>query len=94
MPNEDFESALAFILAEEGGFVKHPSDPGGATNRGVTQSTYDAFRDSLGAAHRPVEQCTRDEAREIYHSRYWRESGADRCAAGSLSWRDACSIGR
>jgi lysozyme family protein len=29
---------LAGIYAREGGFVDHPSDPGGATNHGVTQA--------------------------------------------------------
>jgi len=29
---------LAAIYANEGGFVDHPSDPGGATNHGVTQA--------------------------------------------------------
>lgn len=28
---------LAGIYADEGGFVNHPSDPGGATNHGITQ---------------------------------------------------------
>ena len=39
-----FERALTFVLRWEGGYVDHPADPGGATNYGVTQRTYDAWR--------------------------------------------------
>jgi hypothetical protein len=39
-----FNRALEMVLHHEGGFVDHPADPGGATNRGVTQATYDAYR--------------------------------------------------
>lgn len=36
-------SVLApFILSWEGGFANHPSDPGGATNKGVTIATWKA----------------------------------------------------
>jgi len=46
MPSSAFETALPFVLRWEGGFVDHPADPGGRTNRGVTQRTYDAWRQS------------------------------------------------
>ncbi len=40
-----FDVALAETLRHEGGFVAHPLDPGGATNRGITQRTL-----AIGAA--------------------------------------------
>jgi lysozyme family protein len=33
------DKAIRLMLAHEGGFVNHPRDPGGATNRGVTIGT-------------------------------------------------------
>lgn len=40
MANPDI--LIPFILSWEGGFVNHPKDPGGPTNRGVTISTWRA----------------------------------------------------
>jgi len=34
-----FAHALQVVLDHEGGYVDHPNDPGGATNRGVTQAS-------------------------------------------------------
>ena len=39
MSAENFAACLAFTLKYEGGYVDHPSDPGGATNHGVTIAT-------------------------------------------------------
>ena len=37
----NFDRALSLTLRYEGGYVNHPKDPGGATNKGVTQKVYD-----------------------------------------------------
>ena len=39
----DFNQYKPFLLRWEGGFVNHPADPGGATNRGITLNTYTAY---------------------------------------------------
>jgi lysozyme family protein len=54
-------------LAEEGGYVDHPSDHGGPTNYGITAATLGAWR-KLGreASADEVKALPRDEAREIY----------------------------
>lgn len=36
----DIKILAPFILSFEGGYVNHPNDPGGATNRGVTIATW------------------------------------------------------
>lgn len=76
-----FRRALEFTLAYEGGYVDHPSDPGGATNLGVTQAVYDDWRTSRGLTTRSVRLIERSEAEEIYFHRYWIPSGAAELSA-------------
>jgi len=54
-----------------------PTNPGGATNRGITQATYDQYRAKQGVPPRPVSAITEAEVTAIYQSQYW---NACRCA--------------
>jgi lysozyme family protein len=71
-----YERALAFVLKWEGGFVDDPDDPGGRTNKGVTQATYDAHRKDKGLDKADVKDIKDDEVGDIYFNRYWRASHA------------------
>jgi lysozyme family protein len=71
MSNPSFEAALPFTLRWEGGFVDHPADPGGATNRGVTQKVYDTWRRDQGQPQRSVRQLEDSEMHAIYEGGYW-----------------------
>jgi lysozyme family protein len=66
-----FTNALPFVLRWEGGFVDHPADPGGATNRGVTQKVYDVWRAKNGQAQRSVRELLDAEMAAIYEQNYW-----------------------
>lgn len=68
---ENLETALKHVLVHEGGFSNHPKDPGGATNRGVTQRVYDAYRDRQGQSRRSVRAITAEEVADIYKRQYW-----------------------
>jgi lysozyme family protein len=68
---KNFERSLAAVLKEEGGYSNHPKDPGGATNFGVTQRVYDAWRSNNGKPHRSVKEITSDEVETIYYQQYW-----------------------
>lgn len=63
-----FDECLQFVLQREGGFSDHPNDKGGATNQGITQKTYDAYRTSN---RRSVEFIDDREVRDIYRASYW-----------------------
>ena len=71
MPSQNFQAALPFILRWEGGYVNHPADPGGATNKGITQRVYDDWRVRQGQAARDVKLLEETELQAIYESGYW-----------------------
>ena len=78
----NFEPALQKVLAHEGGYVNHPKDPGGATNRGVTQRVYDSYRSRNGLAPRSVKLITDTEVSAIYRASYWDLARCDRLPVG------------
>lgn len=77
-----FERSLALVLKHEGGWVKHPSDPGGETNNGVTQATYDGWRRSQALPNRSVRHITVAELTAIYRKSYWLAASCDELPAG------------
>jgi lysozyme family protein len=73
----DFLRYYPTLMRFEGGYVHHELDPGGATNQGVTQRVYDAYRTKHGHPLRPVRQLEADEAHTIYAASYWTPAGCD-----------------
>lgn len=71
MASAGFLASLPFVLRWEGGFVDHPKDPGGRTNKGVTQRVYDAWRRRQGLPVRDVKGLEDTELHRIYESGYW-----------------------
>jgi len=80
MPSAAFEASLPFVLRWEGGFVDHPNDPGGRTNKGVTQKVYDAWRRRQGLPVRDVKRLEDAELQRIYEAGYWLPPRCDRLA--------------
>lgn len=70
-----FEQALKFTLRWEGGFVNDPDDPGGATNFGITQRTFDHWQKMHQRPKHPVRDIDPGTVREIYLHDYWTPSG-------------------
>lgn len=68
----NFDTAFHKLLGSEGGYVDHPSDPGGATNWGVTQSVARANGYTGHMRDFPV-----DMAKAIYWRQYWVPIKAD-----------------
>lgn len=73
--NQDrLATALEFTLRWEGGYVNHPADPGGATNKGVTKKVYDAYRRGKGLGLNDVRNISDAEVHDIYENGYWRRA--------------------
>lgn len=73
---------LGWIGLSEGGYVNHPKDPGGATDRGITQRTYDAWNRLHGRPLRPVRGISKDEADAILVSQYFTPVKFDQLPSG------------
>jgi lysozyme family protein len=76
-----FSRCVAEVLRHEGGYVDHPKDPGGATNRGITLTTLADWR-GRDVSKVEVQALTEKEAREIYRARYWNAVQGDALPAG------------
>ena len=71
METSAFNDALAFVLQWEGGFVDDPDDPGGRTNKGITQKTYNRWRQKHGLEQSDVLYIDPKEVDRIYAEGYW-----------------------
>lgn len=80
MTIDRFPAALAFTLRPDcDGQPYHvtPGDPGGATAWGVTQRTYDAWRDTHGLQHVSVANMSQSECALLYRAAYWQPVRGD-----------------
>ena len=82
-----FDRAMRFVLRWEGGFVNHPNDPGGATNKGVTQNVYHKWLQKHDRSIQDVIHITDEEVHEIYFQNYWKAAKCD-----ELDGRDSLQI--
>ena len=78
----NLEQAMKLVLAHEGGYSNHPADPGGATNLGVTQKVYDAYRQRKGQKLQSVRAIGTEEVNTIYKRQYWDAVKADDLPSG------------
>jgi lysozyme family protein len=72
----NFNQALAIVLKHEGGYVNHPSDPGGETNYGITKAV--AQRNGY---HGDMRAIPMDVVARIYRKDYWDAVRADELPA-------------
>lgn len=79
---DPFEAAVAVVLKHEGGFVNHPSDPGGATNYGISLRYLKSLGIELGDVDLDgdvdiddIKALTPDKAKAIYRREWWDRYG-------------------
>ncbi|MCJ0830424.1 hypothetical protein MN869_18580 [Acinetobacter sp. NIPH1876] len=61
-----FQDALKRVLLHEGGYVNHPSDPGGETNYGITKATAQNYGYKGSMKNIPMDMVER-----IYKNQFW-----------------------
>ena len=79
---DQFDACLAFTLAQEGGYVDDPADPGGATNMGITLATLRHWDHDPALGPVDVRDLTRQTAAAIYRALYWNALRGDALPAG------------
>lgn len=79
---ENYPQALKQVLKYEGGYVDHPKDPGGPTNKGVTQAVYDNWRKSQNLSTQSVRAIADSEVAAIYKNLYWDRISGDLLPSG------------
>jgi lysozyme family protein len=68
-----FETVVHMVLEHEGGYVNHPSDPGGETKYGISKRAYPDV---------DIAELTEDDAADIYKRDYWDRIKGDDLPAG------------
>jgi lysozyme family protein len=63
-----FSSVIEMVLHHEGGYVNHPSDPGGETKYGISKRAYPEI---------DIVSLTEEDAGEIYFKDYWSKIKGD-----------------
>ncbi|OCG94277.1 N-acetylmuramidase, partial [Xanthomonas euvesicatoria] len=84
----DFNAFFPTLLKHEGGFVNDPVDPGGATNKGITLSTFKACAQNLLGIEPSLANLralTDAQAGVIYKAQYWDRLRADQIALQPLA---------
>lgn len=85
MSKANFETALAFVLKHEGGYVNDPQDPGGETKYGISKRAYPNL---------DIKGLTEDGAKAIYRRDYWDRSGSEALGAlGLIHFDTAVNMG-
>lgn len=82
MASANYPACMKAVLRYEGGKVDDPRDPGGRTNAGVTQRTYNAYRKSRALFPQDVYKMSDAERDAIYRKQYWDVIGGDTLPAG------------
>jgi len=82
---DNFQNFMVDLLKVEGGFVNDPDDRGGATNRGITFRTYEAYyKEQHGVSSSEADHINMSgpEAHKIYKHYYWNKVHADLLPSG------------
>jgi len=81
---QNFEQCMGWLLEHAGGYVNHPSDPGGETNLGVTRAVYEQYA-GRQVMDGEMEGLTHDDVYPLYKENYWDRVRGDDLPSG-VDW--------
>lgn len=77
----NFDKCLSMLLEHEGGYVNHPSDPGGMTNLGVTARVWQEWV-GHDVDEKQMRALTPEMVAPLYRKKYWNACHADELVSG------------
>lgn len=77
----NFEKCLEKLFVHEGGFVNHPSDPGGMTNLGVTKQVWEEWV-GHDVSEKEMRNLTSTMVAPLYKRKYWDACRCDDLVSG------------
>lgn len=79
--NTNWDACFNNLIKHEGGYVNHPSDPGGRTNLGVTQTVWENWLDR-SVTEEEMKALTKDMVKPLYKDLYWERIKGDKLPSG------------
>ena len=73
----NIKTFLEKLMKLEGGYINHPNDKGGCTNKGITISTFQHYYGSDKTCE-DLKQITEEQVEYIYRKGYWNPCLADK----------------
>ena len=77
----NWAKSFQLLLASEGGYVNHPSDPGGRTNLGVTQAVWENWV-GRASGEKEMRALTPEMVEPLYKKKYWDACRCDDLPSG------------
>ena len=72
----NWDRSFQLLLKSEGGYVDHPSDPGGRTNLGVTQAVWENWV-GRSSNEKEMRSLTAQMVEPLYKKKYWNACRCD-----------------
>ena len=79
--NRNWDKCFDLVIVNEGGFVNNNLDPGGATNWGCTQATWEQYVGHKVTVE-DIENLTKEDVKPLYRKRYWNAIHGDAIPSG------------
>src|SRR5271163_3726427 len=80
--DDSFDASLEFTLAEEGGYIDHPTDARFATNFGITLARLRRFLREPSLGRDDVKHIACTTVRAVYMADYWNRTRCDALPPG------------
>ena len=77
----NWDKSFTLLLKSEGGYVDNPADPGGRTNLGVTQNTWESWV-GRPSNEKEMRGLTPSDVAPLYKKKFWDACSCDDLPAG------------